>query len=348
MLDNAIPEHLRGDRTLPANTPSADFQPAYPSYSARFPEKATELVMALIGAQYKTKTVADALGQSKISSFLVSDEAAPSFHEWTSFIDNKGYYNLVAFAYWPSTADYETWSKESGFKKWWESLQVGDHSNGWFLEVFNPPMQRFETLFNTQTPEGSGHLREAWSGEIQKHGYWGSMRDRLPISLTDSLEGTKVSIDPSPGAQDRVRVPGKQNLAIIRSGQDWLITTPEERELYLNTMQPVLIKGMDFLRDHGEEVDCYSCRFMDVIDPATRAADKDRTFGVAYFSDLKSLESWCKKHPTHLAIFGGFFQYAKKLKYNVNLRVFHEVMVLEPDQQFFEYIGCHPGTGMLQ
>jgi hypothetical protein len=29
------------------------------------------------------------------------------------------------------------------------------------------------------------------------------------------------------------------------------------------------------------------------------------------------------------------------------LRLFHEVYVLEPDQQSFEYIGCHAETGML-
>lgn len=212
-------------------------------------------------------------------------------------------------------------------------------------------MNRLETLFNTPTPEGSGHLRQGWSGEIQQHGYWGSMRDRLPMSQTDQLAGHEMRTDQSiasTSTDSRVKVQGKKNLAIIRSGQDWLATDPEERELYLSTMHPVLEKGMNFLRDQGEEVDCYSCRFMDVVDPVTRQANKDRTFGLAYFSDLASLEAWCKKHPTHLAIFGGFHQYAKKLGNNVGLRVFHEVMVLEPEQQFFEYIGCHAGTGMIQ
>uniref|UniRef100_A0A8H7NBY5 Uncharacterized protein n=1 Tax=Bionectria ochroleuca TaxID=29856 RepID=A0A8H7NBY5_BIOOC len=212
-----------------------------------------------------------------------------------------------------------------------------------------PPLERFETLYNTETAEGSGHMREAWSGQVQQHGYWGSMRDRLPLAQTESLVGEKYARgdSQSQSSEARIRVPGKKNLAIIRSGQDWLITTPEERELYLTTMHPVLEKGMDFLRDQGDEVGCYSCRFMNIIDPVTRKADKERTFGLAFFDDLASLESWCKDHPTHLAIFGGFHRYAKKLGMNVSLRVFHEVMVLEPEQQFFEYIGCHPGTGML-
>lgn len=209
------------------------------------------------------------------------------------------------------------------------------------------------------------------SSAVQEHGYWGSMRDRLPLSQTDELSGIKKAQAPpvpppppaaaeeykssSPGSSSvtigkgrRVVVPGQKNLAVIRSGQDWSGTTPEERKLYLESMQPVLEKGMGFLRDHGEEVGCYSCRFMEIVDPETGKPDGiDRTFGLAYFDELASLEGWSKEHPTHLAIFGGFFQYAQKLANNVTLRVFHEVMVLEEGQQYFEYVGCHEGTGML-
>lgn len=103
---------------------------------------------------------------------------------------------------------------------------------------------------------------------------------------------------------------------------------------------------MDFLRDHGDEVGCYSCRFMEIVD-SKGTGGADRTFGLAFFDDLASLERWSREHPTHLAIFGGFGKYAKRLGEKMTLRVFHEVLVLEPEQQLFEYIGCHEGTGML-
>ena len=116
-------------------------------------------------------------------------------------------------------------------------------------------------------------------------------------------------------------------------------------------MHPVLTKGMNFLRDEGEKVGCIECRFMDVIHKDDSNIEKlgptDRTFGLAYFDDLASLESWSKEHKTHLDIFGRFIQYAGELNNNVSLRLFHEVMVLEPDQQYFEYIGCHDTTGMM-
>lgn len=134
---------------------------------------------------------------------------------------------------------------------------------------------------------------------------------------------------------------------MIRSGQDWSGTDSHERELYLETMHPVLIKSMDFLTHEGSQVGCMSNRFMEVIDPDGSPKSTEKTFGLGYFEDIAYLEGWSKHHKTHLNIFGRFIQYAKELENNVQLRLFHEVMVLQPEQQFFEYVGCHQGTGML-
>lgn len=353
MLESSIPGHLRCTRTQATGLPNPDFQPPYPSYSVRFPKDTSQLVVAIIGAQYKTVADANGAATSTLSAFLTSSTHAPSFFEWASVTDNRDHYNISALAYWPSKTVYETWTEKSGFQAWWQALKPEECQHGWFLEIFFPTVHRLETLFNTKdTPEGYAHMKVAMSNEIQEHAYWGSMRDRLPVSQTDALVGTPATsqdfntVQLAGTSPRRIKVAGKKNLAVIRSGQDWLDTTPVERELYLETMHPVLIEGMNFLRDHGDEVGCYSCRFMEVINPETKAADRDRTFGLAYFDNLASLEHWCKEHPTHLAIFGGFHQYAKKLGHNVTLRVFHEVLVLEPEQQFFEYIACHDGTGM--
>lgn len=104
---------------------------------------------------------------------------------------------------------------------------------------------------------------------------------------------------------------------------------------------------MNFLRDRGPETGCYSCRFMEIVNPKTGKKDLDRTFGLGYFDELASLERWSREHPTHLDIFGGFLRYVRKLEGNITLHLFHEVLVLKPEQQFFEYVGCHPATGML-
>lgn len=363
VMESSIAPHLRCPRSIPACLPDPSFEPPYPSFSIRFPQNVTRLVLAIIGAQHKPGASENTISASRsiVSSFLSPPTTPetwtpPPFHDWTSVTDNKGYFNHCALVYWDSKSSYDSWATGSGFKTWWDALDAKDDDGpGWFLEVLSPTTDRFETLFNTDTEvsrEGSAHMPGAcMSATIQEHGYWGSMRDRLPLSQTDELSGVKMS---SPSSDStitkgkRIIVPGRKNLAIIRSGQDWSQTTPEERKLYLETMHPVLEKGMNFLRDNGEEVGCYSCRFMETVDAKTGKADGiDRTFGLAYFDELASLEGWSKHHPTHLAIFGGFFQYAKKLGNNVTLRVFHEVMVLEEEQQYFEYVGCHEGTGML-
>lgn len=207
------------------------------------------------------------------------------------------------------------------------------------------------------------------------------MRDRMAAAQTDPLIGEKAfpnNSSSSPELADkkqkiidtrsqRVHIPGRPNLAMIRSGQDWSNTTPHERSLYLDTMHPVLTKGMTFLRDHGSEVGCISNRFMTctlknpssittsqnntsttTTTSCTTTTTTDRTFGLAYFDDLTSLEGWSKQHRTHLDIFARFLSYAAELQNQVSLRLFHEVMVLKPEQQVFEYVGCHDGTGMLR
>lgn len=362
MLESAIPEHLRRERTCPAKTP-ANFEPAYPAYVARFPPAAKDLVMAVIGAQFPAGA-ADAAVEAavaRLTDFVTSGGCGragpePAFAELAAVTDAHGYEHVAVLAYWPDRAAYDAWEAASGFAAWWVGLDAAAQPHGWFREVFFPALDRFETIFSDPAlPEGAAHLRAAQSGPVREHVYWGSMRDRLPAAQTDALAA------PAPGAPAmrraagaprpvprRVRVPGRANLCVIRSGQDWRAARPAERELYLAEMHPTLQRGMDFLRDRGEDVGCFSCRFMRLVDPARpRAADQDRTFGLAYFDALASLEAWSREHPTHLAIFGGFLRYNQQLANDISLRVFHEVFVLQPDQQLFEYVACHENTGMM-
>lgn len=194
-------------------------------------------------------------------------------------------------------------------------------------------------------------MQENISGEMLEHAYWGSLRDRLAVAQDDNIRAGTVVAEAVARNTDtsstRIRVPSRKNLCIIRSGQDWSGTLPEERKLYLETMHPVLIEGMDFLRDSGHEIGCYAMNLWDVVDSETFEADRERTFGLGFFDDLASLEYWSKSHQTHINIFGGFLMYAKKLGNVLSLRLFHEVYVLDEDQQFFEYVGCHEDTGML-
>ncbi|CAI6338865.1 unnamed protein product [Periconia digitata] len=353
MLECAIPEKMRAERTCPVGTPQ-NFQPPFPGYCARFPEKMDNLVMAIIGAQFSSPSADDGTAIAQVKEFMAKGPEAlrPAFWEVVSVTDKKSAFNIGVIAYWSGTEVYKQWTLESEFLKWWESLSA-EKDHGWFLEVLSPSLERFETIFsNHSAPEGAANMQEKISGELEEHGYWGSMRDRLAAAQTDQLTGDKWEASAATeGSHNtlgkRVQVQGKKNLCIIRSGQDWSGTLPEERKLYLETMHPVLIEGMNFLRDNGKDVGCYSMNLWDVVDPTTHKADQERTFGLGYFDDLASLEYWSKSHQTHINIFGGFLVYAKKLNFQLSLKLFHEILVLKPEQQSFEYINCHEGTGML-
>jgi len=180
------------------------------------------------------------------------------------------------------------------------------------------------------------------SGEIMEHGYWGSMRDRIPLSQTDTMSPTG-GLSLRDDGNGRVTVHGHENLAVIRSGQDWTDTQGEERRVYLEDIEPTLRAGMDFLRDQGAEVGCYSNRYVQHIDADGRPVEK--SFGISHWRSLADLERWAESHPTHLKIFGIFL---KKVPELPNLRLYHEVSVLDAAAQGYEYINCHPGTGLLR
>ncbi|KAF2216613.1 hypothetical protein CERZMDRAFT_33241 [Cercospora zeae-maydis SCOH1-5] len=355
ILEHAIPRHLQTERTIPAKTPE-NFMPPFPAYTCRFPETAKDLVMAVIGVQHEGDVELQGPDYEKLVSFVGkgTEQSRPKYWEAAAVTDDRGFRNEVVIPYWQNKADFEQWKSDSGFDQWWASL-TAEPNRGWFVEVFLPTLDRFETVFSDNVvPEGAAYMRSSMSGEMQQHVYWGSMRDRLAAAQTDHLAGERAfpksateRAEKGDTKGKRVRVSGRQNLAIIRSGQDWSNTTPHERKLYFETMHPVLTKGMMFLRDEGEEVGCISNRFMDCMHKTSPGQITERTFGLAYFDELSNLEKWSKQHKTHLDIFGRFLQYAKELENNVSLRLFHEVMVVKPEQQFFEYIGCHDTTGML-
>lgn len=353
-IESAIPPWLQQERTVPP-VMAPNYEPPFELYTTRFPRDTKDLVMAVIGAQYSPDVKSNGEAARKIASFTTqgAPESRPGFYEFASVTDNSGYYNVAVVMYWKSNETYRDWEKSSGFAQWWDTLETENSGHGWFREVFFPTIDRLETVVTTEFPQGVSNLREGVSGPIREHVYWGSMRDRFPISQVSELAGEPSSILPhtpehatSPYT-GRVRVPGKKNLVVIRSGQDWASAAPDEREMYLNDMQPALTAGMDYLRDHGHEAGCFSNRFMSVVDPDADFAPVDASFGLGYFDSLESLERWSKSHKTHLRIFAEFSKYAKKLGDQMSLRLFHEVLCLEPEQQLFEYINCHRQSGML-
>lgn len=327
------------DRRYPLRMPP-DWDPPVPAWSSVFPQGARQVSMCVIGCQHDA-------GQD-VSGFVqdlsaIADDA--DIADYASCEDRDGKRQTVGVLYWLDEAGCADWLESAEFRNFWEKHTADRTEFGVFREVFNIPFQRSETLFSgPEHHHGMSEARTGITGPIKTHMYWGGMRDRIPHSADDPLEASGA-ITVVEKQANRVRVRAHENLCIIRSGQDWSLTSGEQRREYVETMEPVLKAGMTFLRDSGGEVGCYSCRYMREFDED--GSETDRTFGLAYFRTIGELETWAEHHPTHLAIFNTFLDIAPRHGPDLQLRLWHEVSVLPSDRQFGEYVNCAPGTGLL-
>ena len=304
-----------------------------------------ELTSAFFGVQggetpQWQQWVADAL--------LTKRENAPELVEKAFFSDATSTPNHVYLAYWRN-GRYPDWWEQDVAAGWWADEQRVSEAAGYWREVSTVAPDRIETLHSSPNSHGIATLASELEGPVPEHGYAGAARDRIPVSGTDALRGrnTTAGALSAEVADDgrRVRVAAPENMCIIRSGQDWGHCDAEEREFYLNEVAPSLRAGMDYLRDNAEESRCLSMRLMRRTDESNN--EFDETFGLGYGLDIYAFEEWAKSHPTHTRIFGQFLSHAERFGENMQLRLWHEVSVIAAGGTDFEYIGCHPQTGLL-
>jgi aldoxime dehydratase len=347
-MESAIASHLKCPRSH-ARRVGDGYAPPYPAWVSRADTALQKVVMGYFGIQWSEPALrAQALRafSQMESRFSLAD--GPVRIERAHFIDAAGYGTFVAIAYWNDPTAFSRWSDGESVKDWWASGERESGALGFFREILSPHVERFETLFSTPDRlEGVGAVMGMRSlGDIQEHGYWGSMRERLPIAQADPLSPSgKLVASPGSTNSRRIRIQGHDNVAIIRSGQEWTETQGVERALYLERMEPTLRAGLEFLRDSGMGIGCYFNRYMRHVDPAGQPIEK--SFGLSYWRSLGDLEQWAEHHPTHVAIFGTFMQIVQQLQFQLALRLYHEVSVLSAADQAYEYINCHPKTGMM-
>ena len=340
-MESAIPEHLRGARTRHRRVPD-DYVPPYPSFVARHKPSVVQVVMAYFGLQFEgaASTAADQ-AMAWIASGFEAD-GGPTHWDRARYVDEAGFTNVVTVAYWDDRMKFDGWFPQA--RDGWTGDQRGFGDIGTFVEALYPSVEGYETLFSSLgRSEGVAVLAESMSGEVQEHAYWGGMRDRIARSQTSDMAPTGLARAVRDGA--RIRVISHDNLCLIRSGQDWGDTEASERKMYLEDVEPVLREGMDFLRDDGRSIGCYTNRYMSVV--AADGTATEKSYGMSWWKSLAALERWAESHPTHVRIFGAAMKYLSTLGPAAKLRLYHEVTVARAGEQFFEYCNCHPQTGML-
>ncbi|MEX3009762.1 phenylacetaldoxime dehydratase family protein [Hoeflea sp. TYP-13] len=329
----------RETRQYPLRMPPG-WNPPVPAWVSVFDRNVRSVSMCVIGCQHQP--------DSDVSGFLRDLKtvgAGADIADFATCTDRDGLHQSVGILYWCDPIEAARWLDCDAYEAFWEKHTSPAVGYGVFREMMNIPLERSETLFSgPEHNHGMSQARTSIEGPVDRHMYWGGMRDRIPYSANDALDaGGPLRIVES--GENRVVVEAHENLCVIRSGQDWSHTTGVQREEYLEQIEPVLRAGMDFLRDKGEEVDCYTCRYMRQLDGAF--APDERSFGLAYFRTMKDLEDWAEHHPTHLAIFNRFLEIAPKYGPGLQLRLWHEVSVLPAGNQLAEYVNCRPGTGLL-
>ncbi len=341
-LESSIAPHLLRPGRTPRHQPGS-YQPPYPSFAARFGEEVTTVVMAYLGVQARDAGhPALAAALAGLRQQLAAPDG-PACWDRAGYVDARGYTNVISIAYWDTPATFAAWYAAHG-AGWTDPARAAD-GVGFFLELVTPAAERLETIFSSpDRVEGVAGAARGFSGMIEEHGYWGSMRDRLPLSQSSPLYPAG---DPAVAADGPVRtVVLPENACLIRSGQDISDTGTRERELYLADVEPSLRAGMDFLRDEGLAIGCYDNRYMVVLDEDDQPTD--RTFGLSWWRDLSALEDWAASHPTHVKIFGAAMRHLSSFGPETRLRLYHEVTVPAATEQRFVYVGCHDQTGLLR
>lgn len=325
------------DRSYPLRMPEG-WSPPVPAWKSTFASESVS--MCVIGFQHVSE-----MDVSAHTGALNEVLSGADIRDFASCDAGGGLKETVCIAYWVDADKAKADLDSAVFRSFWNKHASTDAGYGIFREMTNIPFERSETLFSSpEHDHGMSQKRTGIAGPIAEHQYWGGMRDRIPFSANDPLEadGPLKIVERS---DNRVVVEAHENLCIIRSGQDWSKCEDEQLTEYIDTIEPTLKAGMGFLRDKGEEVSCYSCRYMRDQDADGTLAP--RSYGLAYFRTMKDLEDWAEFHPTHLAIFNTFLSIAPKHGPNLQLRLWHEVSVLPATGQRAEYVNCRAGTGLL-
>jgi aldoxime dehydratase len=341
-LESAVPSHLSGPNFTPKHAPGT-FTPPYPSFSARFDESVQAVVMAYFGVQVKS-TEDPRLGAALDAVANSFDKCGgPGYWDRARYTDSEGYLTFISVAYWEDPEEFRNWFADHG--AWWVDSDHAADGIGFFLELVTPTADRFETILSANdATEGVAGLAPRLSGLIEEHTYWGSARDRLPLSQNEPLY---PSGEPSLTEDGPVRtVVLHHNACLIRSGEDLTDAGDEERSFYQREVEPSLREGMDFLRDEGASIGCYDNRFMTVVDANNQPVS--RTFGMSWWRDFTALEDWAASHPTHLKIFGSGMRHLSGFGPETRLRLYHEITVPAEQEQRFIYVGCHDRTGLLR
>lgn len=321
-----------------------DFELPYPAFTCQLFKLQPDMTLGQIALQYPAENVPLNLAEFQLGvEASLAGASAPWRWERCSHVDVQGYRNDIILAYWHKQAEFAAWRSRPDVAGWADTVQPF----GIWMEALTCPVPQMETSYSNEdpswglAPQCPVHLDEF-------HGYFGSMRDRIPAAEDQGLPGALRAL-PATDMQQvsegrRLRIELPDNCCFIRTVQGWQDCDETQQADFLQSMLPVYRAGVEYLRDNPREANCVGARLVDMQDPGAQI----QTQTLAWFLGLEDLERWAHEHPTHHAILNGMSGFAERYNLDIQIVLGHEVYVVPQGCSHLEYSNCHPHTGFLR
>jgi hypothetical protein len=321
-----------------------DFELPYPAFTCQLFNLQPDMTLGQIALQYPGDAKpAEVSGLQRTIEQCLTGDSAPWRWERCSHVDTAGYRNDIVVGYWHRQADFAAWRRRADVLAWADELQPV----GIWIEALTCPIPQMETSYSNAEPDWG--LADQCPVHLDEyHGYFGSMRDRIPAAEDQGLPGALRSLPAADMAQEtfgrRLAVDLPDNACFIRTVQGWEDCDDAQQADFLASMMPVYHAGVEYLRDNPRAANCVGARLVEMLDPDAQI----QTQTLAWFLGLEDLERWAHEHPTHHAILSGMGEFAERYNLDLQIVLGHEVYVVPAGCSHIEYSNCHPETGFLR
>jgi len=337
------------ERVTPLRKPP-NFVPAVQRWSLQVPPGQPQFRTAVFGAEAPNEaTLNEHPLFSWIELFLRDHPDGPHFHQHARSRTLYGNVSHVVSAYWVDEDRFERWMRDQTVQAWWKDPARLQGPFATWREILRIPRDRQESLFWLDFPVGVSGCPEVALYPTPYCGYYGAMRDRLMATAKDKLETALSSglqkVNGRKGFGEYWSIEPPNNLAIIRGGSSWGFMDDEQHASYDDQLREPVIAGMDYLDRNPLPSGCASMRWQRSSD--IRGNLEPDEYAHAYFLSLAHLEDWAENHASHAAIFSAAIRRYRHYGAANQLRTWHEVYVLPEGGHTFEYLNCHPDTGLL-
>ncbi len=337
------------ERVTPLRKPP-NFTPAVQRWSFQVPPGQSQFRMAVFGAEAPNESALnDHPLLSWVEQVLSRHPDGPTCYQHARSRTLHGTSTHLVSAYWVDEESFARWTRDASVEAWWQAPARLEGPFATWREILRIPRDRQESLFWRDFPIGVSVSREVALYPTPYCGYYGAMRDRLMAAAKDKLESPLASpLQRCPGRKgpgEHWSVSPPNNLAIIRGGSSWGFMDEEQHANYEDQLRGPVSAGMDYLERNPLPSGCLSMRWQRSSDG--RGNLEPDEYAHAYFLSLSHLEDWSENHASHAAIFSAAIRRYRHYGAANQLRTWHEVYVLPEGGHTFEYLNCHPDTGLL-